>query len=154
MTKVLVISDSHGAAYGMLQAIAAEEPDACIFLGDGERDLDKAREKYPGLAFHAVRGNCDLMSSLPACVLCSFEGVRVFATHGHRFNVKYDPYLDGIKEAARQAEAQVALFGHTHDPLLSFDGELLIMNPGSLREGSYGVLELEGGKADGRLATI
>ena len=48
----------------MIRAIEREKPAMFLFLGDGERDLAAVKERFPTLPFYAVRGNCDLRSSL------------------------------------------------------------------------------------------
>ena len=43
------------------------------------------------------------------------------------------------------------LFGHTHRPLVDYDGMLYTMNPGAVgdyRRPTYGVLTIETGRAD------
>ena len=74
--KILVFSDSHGSAYKMEEAVRAENPDFVFFLGDGEGDLHVLTNAFPQLPVQAVRGNCDLYSSLPAERLCVLGGFR------------------------------------------------------------------------------
>ena len=114
--KLCVFSDSHGISDNMLHAVYVEEPDAVIFLGDGERDLKPMRRRYPNLPIHAVCGNCDVGFSLPDKLLLTLEGVRIFAVHGHRHDVKYDRGLDYLLRSALHEQADVVLFGHTHVP--------------------------------------
>ena len=143
--KLCVFSDSHGAADKLVSAVARERPALLFFLGDGERDLAAVRERFPSLAYYAVRGNCDLRSDLSAELTCMVGGVAVFAAHGHRYNVKFEPGLESLTEAAREAGAKVALFGHTHEPCCVRHGGILCLNPGSIRNGDYAVLTIEGG---------
>ena len=57
--------------------------------------------------------------------------------------------------AARECGAQILLFGHTHRPLVDWDGTLWVMNPGSIRDRrTYGVITLEGGKIDCAAQTL
>ena len=51
MTKLLVLSDSHGGRDAIERILKAESKniDALIFLGDGLRDLELALTKYPRL---------------------------------------------------------------------------------------------------------
>jgi putative phosphoesterase len=151
--KACVFSDSHGVAKNMIAAIELEKPDFCFFLGDGERDIDKIRGKYPDLPIYAVRGNCDFRSDLNRLIICNVEGVIIFATHGHLSNVKYEDELNTLTYQAKEAGADIALFGHTHEPFFTeipadekHEKPLLIFNPGSLRAGSFGLLTIVGGK--------
>lgn len=146
--KILVFSDSHGSAYKMEEAVRAENPDFVFFLGDGEGDLHVLTNAFPQLPVQAVRGNCDLYSSLPAERLCVLGGFRFFLTHGHHYGVKYERDFHSLAEQARANGAQAALFGHTHEAYLEQMDGLLLMNPGSARGygASCGVLEIREGK--------
>ena len=59
-----------------------------------------------------------------------FAGKTVYMTHGDRFRVSYG--LDRLKYRAEEQHADIAMFGHTHVPLLEMSGRPWIMNPGSL----------------------
>ena len=51
MTKLLVLSDSHGARDAIKRILNKEQNnvDAVIFLGDGLRDLEQALSFFPHL---------------------------------------------------------------------------------------------------------
>ena len=154
--KICVFSDSHGCAEHMITAITREDPTLCFFLGDGERDLAAVQARFPALPFYAVRGNCDLRSRLSSSLVCSIGGVSIFAAHGHLYNVKYEPVPETLAEAACEAGARVALFGHTHLPYCGEYG-LLLLNPGSIGRSahpSYGLLHIEDGKCTAELKTL
>ena len=139
--RLIVTSDSHGAADRLVRA-AENQPEAAvlIFLGDGEADLDALRRAVPNLKRIAVSGNCDSRyTDLPETELMTFAGTRVMMTHGHRFSVKSG--LDGLLAAAKKCRADIALFGHTHTPYSGYEGGVRLFNPGSVREGSYGVID-------------
>jgi predicted phosphodiesterase len=74
----------------MIEAVRQEAPDFVFFLGDGEGDLNLLRKEFPTLPVEAVRGNCDIYSSLPAELVCRVGSCLFFLTHGHRFGVKYE----------------------------------------------------------------
>ena len=147
--KLCVFSDSHGISDNMLHAVYVEEPDAVIFLGDGERDLKPMRRRYPNLPIHAVCGNCDVGFSLPDKLLLTLEGVRIFAVHGHRHDVKYDRGLDYLLRSALHEQADVVLFGHTHVPYCERREGVLLLNPGACGyfQPKYARLFLENGEA-------
>ena len=100
MTKLLILSDSHGGSDAIARILKAEREniDALIFLGDGLRDLELALTKYPRLRTYAVAGNCDFGALEPYDGLAAFDQVIVFYTHGHMYGVKYD--LDTLADAA------------------------------------------------------
>ena len=143
--KVLVLSDSHGRADTMRRAIEAEKPHAMLYLGDGLSDAERMREEYPLLPITTVPGNCDWGSLDEAERLIELDGVRILMLHGHTRGVKY--HSMNAYYAAREMGADVLLYGHTHCPLVDYDGATYTMNPGSIRyTGTYGVLVLENGK--------
>lgn len=151
MTKLLILSDSHGSAQAVRRILAAEkEIDAVIFLGDGLHDLEQALTEAPKMRVYSVAGNCDFGALEPLDGLAAFDSVVIFYTHGHMYGVKYD--LDTLAEAAAARGAEVALFGHTHIPLEEQHGTVLLFNPGSCGRcytgpDTYGILTL----ADGRV---
>ena len=154
--KICVFSDTHGDPDHMIEAVLEEKPDYVFFLGDGERDAQELERRFPGLPVAAVRGNCDLYSDLPADLVCAVGGVRIFATHGHRYGVKTDRQLEALKYAAHRAGAQVALFGHTHSAFLEEKNGLTVINPGAAGRWhcGYAVLEIEGGRIRPRLVSF
>lgn len=141
----------------MIAAVRTERPALCFFLGDGERDLKALQERYPALPVFAVRGNCDLRSGLSSSLVCTVGGVRVLAVHGHLHQVKYEPGLESLTAAAKEAGAQLALFGHTHRPTLETRQGITLLNPGAAgsgKHGTYAVLSLEDGRFQAELKSI
>ena len=138
--RILVVSDSHGDSYAVRQAVS-EQPSVKIlfYLGDGERDLEFV-EGNPNLYVHKVKGNCDFASSLPSYVVDEVEGVRIYATHGYVEKVKYGTAL--LRQYAEDNNAAIALYGHTHVPVNVYDDGLFVFNPGSVREGSFGFIDI------------
>ena len=161
---LLILSDSHGRADCMAEAIHRVKPDGILFAGDGLRDLSHCDISCP---LWAVRGNCD-WSHTPLIVgessllpedeeLITIEGIRILLTHGHRYGVK-----GGLGTAAAHAlsrQADVLVFGHTHIPLehrlipdvacdFSVNRPLILFNPGSIgdRTPSFGTLTIRGGQ--------
>ena len=148
MTKLLVLSDSHGGRAAIERVLMKESKsiDALIFLGDGLRDLELALTLYPKLRAYSVAGNCDYGALEPTDGLAAFDGVVIFYTHGHMYGVKYD--LDTLADAASARGAEVALFGHTHIPHAETRSGVFLFNPGSCGRcytgpDTYGILTLE-----------
>ena len=111
MTKLLVLSDSHGGRAAIERVLLKENAniDALVFLGDGLRDLEQALTPYPRLRAYSVAGNCDYGALEPMDGLAAFDQTIVFYTHGHMYGVKYD--LDTLTDAAAARGAELALFG-------------------------------------------
>lgn len=136
--RVLVLSDSHGDVYKLRRAIDSQ-PTAklIVFLGDGEYDIDSVECRVPVIK---VRGNCDFGSSLPLNFTDEICGKKIYCTHGFRENVKYT--TENLISVAKSHGAHIALYGHTHVPVTSYDGGLYLVNPGSVREGSFAVIDI------------
>ena len=150
MTRIGVFSDSHGdkrALSDLLEKMGML--DAVCFLGDVASDADylqtltMAMPNHP--PFYAVRGNNDYMCLLQETCIAEIGGKRFFMTHGHRYTS-----LMNLALRAKENEADVALFGHTHRALCEEAYGVLLLNPGSA--GNYcrggaaraSVLEIDG----------
>ena len=139
--RILIFSDSHGDARRLQEALLrhADITDV-IHLGDGNRECESIAGLFPAHTFYTVAGNCDFACDAPQVRMETFGGKTVLMTHGHRYGVKggYSTY----DCAAREREADVALFGHTHIPFEEYVDGLYLFNPGSLRDGNYGILDI------------
>lgn len=160
--KLFFISDIHGSLYYLKKAFEKydqEKADYLVILGDelyhGARNpltkdynpaevaslLNSKADKTT-----AVRGNCDsevdsmvLQYPLMSTYSTIFsEKRRLFLTHGHIYHEGNLPPL---------SPGDVFFYGHTHIPVAKKQGDIYIINPGSIslpKEGApntYGVLE-------------
>lgn len=151
-----IFSDSHGVGYKAKEVFerlrkCGDVPRWAIFLGDGNSDID---EGIPtGCELLSVVGNCDPWTSvydaegneIPDERVEFFGSVKVLMMHGHKYSVKSGNAL-AIKRA-REVGADVLMFGHTHLPVCLhipanevYQKPLIVFNPGSLRQGSFGIL--------------
>lgn len=147
--RILVLSDSHGNVENMVRCVERAEPDVILHLGDCVRDAEALRRQFPAIPMQTVPGNCDWGDTDAPEVLTEYDGVRILMMHGHTRNVKLTA-LSAIY-AAREVGAQVLLYGHTHYPVVDYDGTLWVMNPGSVGRGhpcTYGVITVADGKID------
>ena len=138
-----VFSDSHGTARHMDAAVAACKPDCVIFLGDGVRDAERVRLKYPETRFVILRGNCDREPGYEDSALLKLEGVGIFAAHGHEHGVRFgmDKFCTSVKCS-------------THRPLWQELYGIQIVNPGSVgsaQHPTFALIRLENGRADCRI---
>jgi len=132
--KLLVLSDTHGNRpflEAVLRWARNDTFDAAFFLGDGIEDLRRAAA-LTGFSceWKIVRGNNDFAVSVPEADVVDCGGHRFFLCHGHRYAL-YNGN-DRLIAAARKAEADVVLFGHTHVPSLENAPGVLLINPGSI----------------------
>lgn len=140
--RILVVSDSHGDFNNLKKAIAAQpKAEYIIHCGDGWREVEQLKPVYSDRLI-AVRGNCDWSSNLPDIETVTLGGKKLFITHGHIFNAKYNIY--NLVCAAREQKADILLFGHTHLALNEYDEGIYILNPGSCRGygATYGFIDI------------
>ena len=131
MKKLIVCSDTHGRREGLAEILPLiAENDFIVHLGDGAIDMREIRGEYPEKVY-ACRGNCDPFSPLPEEGELEVEGVKIFFCHGHRYGVKSD--LTALAMEAKRRDCQIALYGHTHNALISEIEGVTLINPGSFR---------------------
>ncbi len=132
----------------MIFAVRQVQPDMIIHLGDCWSDSVRLQKKYPNVPMERVPGNCDCTLE-PLERILYIEGKRVMICHGHVYNVKMG-YLT-LELAAKEKEADLVLFGHTHRVFYDWHNGLRFFNPGSIgapgygTPPSYGVLLLDEG---------
>ena len=145
---LLILSDSHGDLKNMATIIDREIPQAVFHLGDHDSDAARISKQFPQLPFYSVSGNCDSFCSVaPDSILTELEGVRILAVHGHKQNVKLG--MLNLSMTAREAQAQLVLFGHTHQAYCQQEEDgLWVLNPGSCGYygGSAGLILADNGK--------
>ena len=134
MLRILIMSDSHGRNENVELAIAQVREEIgefqmLIHLGD----VGDAREieSLAGVPCYIVRGNTDYDAKLLNTNVIEAGGHRIFATHGHLYQV--DMWLDLLRFAALENDCDIAMYGHTHVPYLEEDpDDVTILNPGSI----------------------
>ena len=132
--KALVLSDSHGATrtlQALMERLEREgKPDALLYCGDGLSDIMPYRAWCP--AFYAVRGNCDFTAppDVAGELTARIGGVEVLLAHGNGYHVKRS--LETLNWRARELDARVVCFGHTHQPVVEWHHGVLMLNPGAL----------------------
>lgn len=135
-----VFSDSHGSLHEMLDIIQTHPPDAILHLGDGMAQAEDLRALYPQIPLYNVPGNCDFSSSIPSILELELEGHRLLLCHGHIWQVKNR--MDLALAAAREAQADVLLYGHTHQAYAAQEADgLWVINPGAATA-SFAILQL------------
>jgi len=134
MLRILIMSDSHGRNENVELAIAQVREEIgefqmLVHLGDvgDAREL----ESLAGVPCYIVRGNTDYDAKLLNANMIEAGGHRIFATHGHLYQV--DMRLDLLRFAALENDCDIAMYGHTHVPYLEEDpDDVTILNPGSI----------------------
>ena len=126
--RIAVFSDTHGDLSRIpLIRDRIGDVDAVFHLGDYAGDGLEIG-KMLGVPCYAVHGNCDMtVDDIPYERVEETDGCRFLLTHGNRFRT-----LTELGLAAEELHCDAVLFGHTHEPLLTAYGPILIANPGSL----------------------
>ena len=146
--KILIVSDTHRNEDNLIKALENEKSlDLLIHCGDVE-GAEYEIEHYAGCNTVFVAGNNDFFSRLPRDLELTVEDYKVWVTHGHNYYVNTNP--EYIRKEARLRGMDIAIYGHTHRPVIEKKDDLIVINPGSLtyprqegRRPSYVVLEVE-----------
>ncbi|MFP4698592.1 MAG: metallophosphoesterase [Eubacteriales bacterium] len=145
--KILVISDTHGKLNRVEKVLKTiTDIDRIIHLGDLEKDAKELELTKPYIIDY-IPGNCDFYSNTSRDKIISFGEHKIWLTHGHQYNVKWE--YETIMKMAIQKKANIILFGHTHIPYLKQESKLVLMNPGSLSQPrggfrpSYGIIDFD-----------
>lgn len=137
--KIAVVSDTHGERNLLSSVIRDTAPlDMIIHCGDGVRDILAADIPEHTIVLK-VKGNTDTSPDCDADDIL-FEKIlhrNIMIVHGHQFGVKSG--LKKISDAAIKADAEIIIFGHTHEQVFKNDHPLLF-NPGNLSGGKYGII--------------
>ena len=160
--KYMIASDIHGSAYYcglLLDEYRKSGASRLILLGDilyhGPRN-DLPRDYDPKTVIsmlngikdqiYSVRGNCDtevdqMVLEFPVLAdygLLVVNGLTIYLTHGHIYHKDHLPPVQ---------KGDILLHGHTHILTAEREGDITILNPGSVsipkggNPPTYGILE-------------
>jgi len=148
--KYLVISDTHGFLNNAINIIEKLKPDFVLHLGDMLADCEDLEAIFPRQKFIFVKGNNDYWarnSLFPDERVFVIENKNFFVCHGHKYHVKSGTEL--LRKKAKEINADIVLYGHTHVKKLEYDGDTIIMNPGSVK--SYGLITIDNDKINAEI---
>lgn len=130
MSKVLIVSDTHGDSSVLEEIVKIEKPfDLLVHCGDVE-DTEGSLIAICDTPVYAVGGNNDFFYDLSRRIEFDWCGRHVLVTHGH-----YDKVHSGVDKLyyrAKESKADIVMFGHTHVPCLKEIDGITFLNPGSL----------------------
>lgn len=127
--KVGILSDTHMMKKFIDMTIPyLKDCDLIIHAGDNFSD-SKYVHSMTNVGVMAVKGNCDF-DNVEEELVFEVEGKTIFLCHGDRYGVKYG--LEEIEKKAKEYEADIVIFGHTHIPLQIEKDSILYINPGSV----------------------
>ncbi len=142
--QILVMSDTHGDS-DVIEKVRGYYPSVETLIHCGDSELPYTHDALDRMK--KVRGNCDSDKAFPNEAVFEIADVRVFVTHGHLFNVKTS--ILSLSYRAKEANAQIVCFGHSHILGAEMIDDLLFLNPGSLlkprgrKEKSFALIEIE-----------
>lgn len=149
VVKAIVLSDSHHFFNSIMDIIEGEGRktiDLIIHAGDVHRDVEDMMAAYPEYRYEYVLGNNDYFTvGVPFDRVFSFDGHKVFLTHGHNYGVKCS--LGRLLAQGKKLGAEICIFGHTHMRYFEQKDGICLLNPGSSVY-SYAVLETKGDRLD------
>ena len=156
MKKILIFSDTHGDINRCLDIIEKADSVSAIFhAGDYTGDAEDLESIYPNIPIYYVKGNNDYFSKAPSHMLVTIDGVKIFITHGHEQNVKYEYEFMTLRKAAEKYDPDLIIFGHTPLPYTDYKGKATLLNPGSIRyTGTYAEAEIENGKLKTKIIEV
>lgn len=147
--KILIVSDSHGDKDIVADAIRIEQPNMVIHAGDIGYEIHQVLDpRYRDYELHYVLGNCDTWLAqygYPRTATFKIPGAisySVLLCHGDQYGVKGGN--GHLIKAARDAYADIVIYGHTHYQEHAWIDNMLFINPGSIRFGrTYTVLTVD-----------
>ncbi len=152
--RIGLVSDTHGMFRPQLfDALAGVE----LILHAGDVGPDEILDRLETIApVRAVYGNTDAPGRprLDEAIDIVVDGVRIHVSHGHEVGSPTPARL------VQAYDADVIVYGHTHQQLVSRLGDQLIVNPGAAGarrfklEPSVGILTVAGGSADAELVPL
>lgn len=157
--KILIVSDTHGVHRNYDKVIEREgKIDMLLHMGDIEGG-ELYIENTARCPVYMVAGNCDFYSVLPEEEEVKIGKYKILMTHGHGYYVSRDK--NRLKNEAVKRGAQIAMYGHTHVPDIDLDGDVMVINPGSLsfprqdgRKASYIIMQIDEEKVDFELKYV
>lgn len=146
--KILVVSDTHGHTKNLERVLEkVGDIDLFIHCGDleGGEDYIRALVDVP---CYMVAGNNDWFSDLQREMEISVDDYRIWITHGNNYGASMGS--ERLLEEAAARNVDVVMYGHTHRPLIEYQDNIVIVNPGSLsyprqngRKPSYLIMEID-----------
>jgi putative phosphoesterase len=107
--------------------------------------MREIEDLYPEKNFYLLKGNCDFGDGETEGFI-ELAGKKIFFTHGHTYSVKNDYDYSTLRDKGRSMGADIVLFGHTHKPFSDYRNNIYFLNPGSARDGRYGIIDIVNGE--------
>lgn len=128
--RIGITGDTHGDQQALRRVVKQAPPvEQWFHTGDYAQDGLQLKQ-LTGLSVTGVLGNCDGMSQeANVDEILVLEGKRVWLTHGHRY--MGHTHVEELVWWAKKLEVDIVIYGHTHVPMNTYYGDILLINPGS-----------------------
>jgi uncharacterized protein len=150
--RIGLISDTHGQLRSSVHD-ALSGVELILHAGDvGGREI--LEELWTIAPVHAVAGNTDPPGLYEAEFSIEIGGIRIHVSHGHELGAPTP------KRLAAAYDAQVIVYGHTHQQLVTRMEDRLIVNPGAAGprrfklSPSLAVLSIDDGKTEVQIVDL
>lgn len=128
--KYLVVSDNHGDRQILVDILNKRKDEVDYFFHCGDSELPSNDELFA--TYQVVTGNCDYDPGFKEQLTIETTRDRIYMTHGHLSNVRFG--LTQLMVEAEAADANIILFGHTHQIGCEVVNQRLYLNPGSISQ--------------------
>lgn len=149
--KTLVVSDNHGDEHSLEELIDIYHDEIDLWLHCGDSEFPSTHSVWD--TFQTVAGNMDRPGEFPNSLVESRKGNIFGVVHGHNHQVRYS--LEPMVKLAKDNDARIVFYGHTHVAKVDKQDGIYLINPGSIvqprgsiREGSYAIYENDGRKEE------
>ncbi len=134
--KIIVVGDTHVLAFKKISleiVTAMRNADYVVHVGDyTSKNVLDGLLKLKDQRFKGVYGNAD-----PLDIQNELTSTEIFEILGKRIGITH-PAVGGSDKLTRKRvlsefkefNVDAILYGHTHVPLLEFQGDILLVNPG------------------------
>ncbi|EOH98467.1 MJ0936 family phosphodiesterase [Enterococcus haemoperoxidus ATCC BAA-382] len=126
--KYLIVSDNHGDRDVLVDLAGTYRGKVDKMFHCGDSELEPTDVLWND--FSVVKGNCDYDPEFPDTIVEKNGTDTIFMTHGHLANVRSG--LTTLALQANQVNANIVLFGHTHEIGCEVRANVLYLNPGSI----------------------
>lgn len=145
--RICAVSDTHRYRHELLTAVKSAQPlSAILHAGDETSDTQWLSERV-NWPIYGVAGNWDTPSEkFPAERILDF-GLCILLVHGHRQRVKEN--LAHLVHRAKEVNADMVVYGHSHVASATKSDGVLLINPGSLasprgrRERTFAMIDID-----------
>ena len=146
--KIMIVSDTHKQHKNLQLALdRMGKIDLMIHLGDAEGYEDYIQE-MADCPLEIISGNNDFFSNLEKEKEIRIGKYKVLITHGHYYYVSAG--IEALRKEAYGRGMDIVMFGHTHRPLIEYDKDITVINPGSIsyprqagRKPSFVMMEID-----------